>query len=148
MLNIHNIHSTSQRNEEHSEHEREGMKVGRVVATRQQQHLCDNAVKDFLRDLNALLLRCLSLSLSLSLMLPYIWFWYFLLVFFASCYFSSTPNMCATHGRPWKFHCEHYFNYPVGVRAMHNKLSGKPSRQDESGARGSSGIRPGTHPVI
>lgn len=147
MLNIHNIHSTSQRHEKHSEQEREGKKVGRVVATR--HNICVTTQSRIFCEIWMLCFWGVSVSLSLSLMLPYIWFWYLLLVFFfASCYFSSTPNMCATHGRPWKFHCEHYFNYAVGVRAMHNKLSGKPSRQDESGARGSCGVRPGTHPVI
>lgn len=63
MLNIHNIHSTSQRHEKHSEQERDG-EEGREGGCDTAQHLCDNAVKDFLRDLNALLLRCLSLSLS------------------------------------------------------------------------------------
>lgn len=145
MLNIHNIHSTSQRHEKHSEQEREGMKVGREVwngTTFVWQRSQGFSAR----------FECFAFEVSLPLPLSYVALHMVLVfvagIFFASCYFSSTPNMCATHGRPWKFHCEHYFNYPVGVRAMHNKLSGKPSRQDESGARGSSGVRPGTHPVI
>lgn len=58
------------------------------------QHLCDNAVKDFLRDLNALLLRCLC-PLSLLCCPTYgfgICCWYFLLVVT-----SVPPRICVPH---------------------------------------------------
>lgn len=93
MLNIQNIHSTSQRHEKHSEQEREGKKVGRVVATR--HNICVTTQSRIFCEIWML---CFwGVSLSLSLMLPYIWFWYLLLVFFLLVVTSVPPRICVPH---------------------------------------------------
>lgn len=95
MLNIHNIHSTSQRHEKHSEQEREGKKVGRVVATR--HNICVTTQSRIFCEIWMLCFWGVSPSLSRSLLCcPTYGFgiccWYFLLVVT-----SVPPRICVPH---------------------------------------------------
>lgn len=71
----------------------------------------------------------------------FIFFFHILLLLeFHPEYTVCVPHMAALEN----IHCEHYFNYHVGVRAMmHNKLRVNPG----SGA-GTEPDQTGTHPVI
>lgn len=78
-----------------SEQEREGKKVGRVVAPR--HNICVTTQSRIFCEIWMLCFWGVSPSLPLSLMLPYIWFWYLLLVFFLLVVTSVPPRICVPH---------------------------------------------------